>query len=330
MSNKQILVSICCITYNHEKFIHEAIDGFLMQQTNFDYEIIIANDCSPDNTDAIVQEYINHHPKGKLIKYFKHEQSLGMISNFIFALKQCTGKYIALCEGDDYWTDPLKLQKQVDFLENNPEYVACCHNVVVKNEFENEEHLMWQWNDNTDITLEDLALGNKIGTLSLIFRNDKEAINKTFEFFNRYPKSIVGDYILNLFLAERGKIKYFSELMGVYRVHKKSNYSILYRNNETYINLLENWLELLEILSSDFNKEIKKNLKSHWTYRADELRLLCIEEKNIKKATLISLKLLSKLIYWKGNKFRLFLSIFKKLLLLYLGFLINKFQCPNK
>ena len=127
MSNKNIMVSICCITYNHENFIRDAIEGFLMQQTNFDYEIIIANDCSPDNTDSFVKKYINNHPKGKLIKYFRHDKNIGVMPNFIFALKQCTGKYIALCEGDDYWTDPYKLQKQVDFLEANLDYTICFH-----------------------------------------------------------------------------------------------------------------------------------------------------------------------------------------------------------
>ena len=110
------------VTYNHEKFISEAIEGVLIQQTNFSFELIIANDASTDGSDKIINEFIANHPKGNLIKYFKHEKNVGMMQNFTFALGHCKGKYIALCEGDDYWTDPLKLQKQVDFLEANEDY----------------------------------------------------------------------------------------------------------------------------------------------------------------------------------------------------------------
>lgn len=116
------MVSVVMITYGHEKFIAEAIDGVLMQEINFPVELIIANDCSPDNTDIIIQKYIKEDPKGQIIKYFLQEKNIGMMPNFIIALHQAQGKYVAICEGDDYWTDPLKLQKQVNFLEEHEDY----------------------------------------------------------------------------------------------------------------------------------------------------------------------------------------------------------------
>ena len=107
------LVSIASITYNHEKFIAQAIDSFLMQETDFDFEIIIGEDCSTDDTLKIIKEYKAKYPD--IIKLITSESNVGMMTNFIRTLEACSGKYIALCEGDDYWTDTLKLQKQVNF-----------------------------------------------------------------------------------------------------------------------------------------------------------------------------------------------------------------------
>lgn len=118
----EIRVSVIMVTYNHEKFIKKAIEGVLMQEVNFDIELIIADDCSPDNTQKVVEELLKNHPKAHAVKYTKHLQNKGMQPNFIWAYQQCNGKYIAICEGDDYWTDPLKLEKQVDFLENNDQF----------------------------------------------------------------------------------------------------------------------------------------------------------------------------------------------------------------
>lgn len=109
-----VAVSVCMITYGHEKFIGQAIESVLMQQTNFAIELLIANDHSLDNTDQQIRHYIATHPKGHLIKYILREKNWQMMPNFINALQQCSGKYIALCEGDDYWTDPNKLQRQYE------------------------------------------------------------------------------------------------------------------------------------------------------------------------------------------------------------------------
>src|SRR6185312_2892285 len=113
------MVSVCMLAYNHEHYIAEAIEGVLMQQTNFEFELIISNDASSDRTHEVISEFAVNHPKGKRVKYFNQQRNLGMQCNFIFALKACKGKYIALCEGDDYWTDPLKLQKQVDYISSH-------------------------------------------------------------------------------------------------------------------------------------------------------------------------------------------------------------------
>ncbi|PTS92382.1 hypothetical protein DBR27_19765, partial [Flavobacterium sp. HMWF030] len=125
MKLDNIMVSVCVITYGHEKYIEQTIDGILMQEVDFDFELIISNDCSPDQTDEVVKSYLKDHPKSNKVKYFSHKKNMGAYQNFVFSLENSNGKYIALCEGDDYWTNPLKLQKQVDFLESNPDFSIC-------------------------------------------------------------------------------------------------------------------------------------------------------------------------------------------------------------
>lgn len=128
MNENQIVVTIRCLTYNHEPYIRQCLDGFVMQKTNFKFEAIVHDDASTDGTASIIREYAEKYPD--IIKpifetenqYSKKDGSLGRIMD-----AHTRGKYVAMCEGDDYWTDPLKLQKQVDFLESHPEYVMCSH-----------------------------------------------------------------------------------------------------------------------------------------------------------------------------------------------------------
>lgn len=119
------MVSVVMTTYNHYPYIREAIEGVLMQKTDFPVELIIGEDCSNDDTRKIVEEYSVRYPEK--IKPIFNEKSLGFLKNYKNTLQAVSGKYIAFCEGDDYWTDPLKLQKQVDFMETNLSYVACFH-----------------------------------------------------------------------------------------------------------------------------------------------------------------------------------------------------------
>jgi glycosyltransferase involved in cell wall biosynthesis len=120
-------VSVVMITYGHESFIEKAVEGVLMQKCDFEVELIIADDCSPDNTQAIVKNIIKKHPKSCWIKYTRHQKNKGVQSNFLWSLRKSLGKYIAICEGDDYWTDPLKLQKQVNFMDANQDTVLTYH-----------------------------------------------------------------------------------------------------------------------------------------------------------------------------------------------------------
>ena len=132
-----MMVSVCITTYNHEQFIAQALDGVLSQQTNFDYEILLGEDQSSDRTREIAKEYAARHPER--IRLFLHDyphdyQRNGGAKNFVHNIKNARGKYIALLDGDDYWTSPQKLQKQVDLLEAHPECSGCFHNVLMDHE----------------------------------------------------------------------------------------------------------------------------------------------------------------------------------------------------
>ncbi|KLT71204.1 glycosyltransferase family 2 protein [Flavobacterium sp. ABG] len=200
------------ITYGHESFIEEAINSVLMQEVDFDFELIISNDASPDNTDEIVRSIIKNHPLGYKIRYIKQEFNIGMMPNSVFILKECKGEFIAVCEGDDYWTDPLKLQKQVDFLENNPGFSLCFHNAILKSG-ENERKMLGELSKqifNTD----DILGQWFIPTASIVFRN--------------YPDFVIPDWFVNcqsgdipllLLLSLRGDFKYIDAVMSTYRHH---------------------------------------------------------------------------------------------------------------
>ena len=235
-------VSVVMITYGHENFIRQAIEGVLMQNCDFEVELIVANDCSPDNTDYIINDIIQNHPQGKWITYHKHPKNLGMMPNFIFALQQAQGEYIALCEGDDYWTDPFKLQKQVDFLEANPDYVLCFHKVkILKTNGELVDDFITKVPENYE-TQETLArLGNYIHTPSVVYRNIIGVL--PYEMMI----SPIGDYFLYLILAQHGKLKYFEEEMAVYR------FGVGIHSTQGQIKMAKSNFKLFTLLLSYFN-----------------------------------------------------------------------------
>jgi glycosyltransferase involved in cell wall biosynthesis len=205
-------VSVVMITYGHEKYIKDAIEGVLSQDCNFDFELILSNDASPDKTDYIINEIINEHPLAHKIKYTLHGKNIGMMPNSIFALTNCSGDYIASCEGDDYWTDSNKLQTQVDFLENNREYIMTFHAVDVLFANSNDYYKYPQPTKDT-LDLQDIIRNHYIATCSLVFRADR--------FKNGYPnwleKSISGDIPIEILLASEGLVKYFDKQMACYR-----------------------------------------------------------------------------------------------------------------
>lgn len=242
----EIRVSVIMVTYNHEAYISQAIEGVLMQKTNFNYELIVADDFSQDNNQNIIRRFAEENQE--IIKPILRNKNLGANQNWIDAFSRCTGKYIALCEGDDYWTDALKLQKQVDFLEANNDYSMCYHRV---NElFMNGRclpEIINKSNKEQTFTIYDLARVNFIHTPSVIFRKDH--INKLPNWFNESP---VGDYPLHMLNAKYGKIKYLPELMAVYRNLGQGTWSPL-----TNYERIKKWMLVLKLLLIEFEENAK-------------------------------------------------------------------------
>ena len=213
-----ILVAIRCITYNQEPYIRDCLEGFVMQKTNFKFVAIVHDDASTDNTATIIKEYAEKYPD--IIKpifetenqWSKKDGSLGRIMNA--AIEATGAKYVAMCEGDDYWTDPYKLQKQVDFMEANLEYSLCFHKVktlmVNTGEFK-EEFLIEDMSGKS--TILDLANGNYIHTPSVLYRRNKSVQEK----YARMMPCLPGDYVLWMLLAETGDIYKLEDPMAVYR-----------------------------------------------------------------------------------------------------------------
>ncbi len=216
-----LLVSICSITYNHAPYIRQCLDGMLMQKTDFAFEIIINDDCSTDGTTEIIREYAAKYPD--IIKPVYHDENLyskgvrGMFNKFVFP--KARGKYIALCEGDDYWTDPLKLQKQVDFLEAHPDYSMCFHNAIEKWEKNEKENSQFSNIENRDYDGVEMYKEWIVPTASVVIKKhvvDSEIYNRAIN----CEKIYYGDIILFLSAASVGKVKGMVDIMSVYRRHE--------------------------------------------------------------------------------------------------------------
>ena len=269
-------VSVVTITYGHEKYITETLDGVLMQQYEGPIEFIIANDNSPDATDEVVKKYFleNPAPSNFEIKYTKHETNKGMMPNFIWALEQATGKYIALCEGDDYWTDPQKLQRQVDFLEKNTDYSMVAENSKVLDERHNTSYVFSDKLNSCDVSTEEIIIGRKFHTASVLFRNENVKLPANY---GEYP---FGDTLLFALLAKTGKIKYEPNISLVYRRNDggastgKDRY--LWAQNVEKFNLLLN-----EYLDGKFKQIHWRNIYLNyysglkWSVKTGHIGLAC-------------------------------------------------------
>lgn len=247
MEQNTNLVSVCMITYKHDRFISQAILGVLDQNLNIDFELLIFDDNSPDNTEPIVKEIINRHPKGSLIKYFKNGLNLGVMQNFQNALMHCHGKYIALCEGDDFWINDQKIKKQISFLEKNPKYVACFHNALTKEGDEIIGNYSGRLNSGEIKTEDIIKVGGGIfPTASLVFRN------MVFFDFPKFDSFISGDRLLALNLIKNGKFYYFSDLMSVYRLHNQGVYTSILNDSYKKAKVYHSNLNLLNYFEEKY------------------------------------------------------------------------------
>lgn len=265
---KKPVVSICSITYNHEKYIAEAIESFLMQKTDFPFEIVIGEDCSTDNTRKIIEEYVEKYPN--IIRLIVSEDNVGMMKNFIRTLQACTGKYIAICEGDDYWTNEKKLQLQIEEMKKFPDVNMSFHPAYELKDGQRTGILLSDYEENNKIFTTSEVIqgeGHFSPTASLIIK--KDAINDLPNFCYKSP---IGDYMIQIFASLSAGALYISSPMSIYRRGHEGSFSSIDRNvsKEQYIteevrarlatiDLLENINNYLNQQYNDiFTREITK------------------------------------------------------------------------
>lgn len=246
------LISICCTTFNHEKYVRKTIEGFLLQKTTFPIEIIIHDDASTDGTKQIIEEYAKSD--SRFVTIFqtenKYSKKIKPWPNFVFP--KARGKYLALCEGDDYWIDPLKLQKQVDFLEANLDYGICFHEVkILEDNILKVDYITPKVSEVT--TIESLSTGNFLHTPSVILRNNF----KIPDWYNKVP---LGDWSLYMISIKDKKIKKLNDVMAVYRIHNLGVWS-----SKSQIQRIEGTIKTLDLLvaSGLFKSNVLSKLSSY-------------------------------------------------------------------
>lgn len=217
------VLSICCTTFNHLPYIRRCLDGFLEQSTKFRVEIVVHDDASTDGTADIVREYAARHPAlFKPILQTSNQYTQG-ISGFRLAMEAASGSYLAMCEGDDYWADPTKLQKQVDFLSRNPRYVVCFHDARVVNGSDTllQPSLLGDGN-RRDYSAEEMLAGAWLPTLTRCCRNVLRELPPEFD------KVLSGDLFLTVLFAQHGDGKYLDDIQpAAYRRHAGGVWSSL-------------------------------------------------------------------------------------------------------
>jgi glycosyltransferase involved in cell wall biosynthesis len=241
------------ITYSHESFIAEAIHGVLMQECDFDVELIIADDCSPDNTNRIIDSF-RSHPNFGWIKYTKHELNKGVNDNFIWAVGQAKGRYIAMCEGDDYWVDPHKLQIQVDFLEANENcgLIYSDYQMKVDNELIESQKIGRSFLNLNEYFSAGLPF---IFTGSWLLRNKISDLKLFSEKFGNLPGDVqVVCHVLNKGYA----VQFIDNEMGIYRILEESaSHSKIYDKDKDFSRV--RWL-LVNKYKSNLSKKIYKTV----------------------------------------------------------------------
>lgn len=258
------LVSVCMVSYNQEKYIRTAVESVLRQKTSFPFEIIISDDCSSDNTVNILYELKSSCDNE--ITILIGAQNIGYPNNQRRSLEAARGKYIALCDGDDYWTDSYKLQKQIDYLESNDDCAICFHNVV--NIYEDNltpRSLLNPLDFPSDLNCSDLILKKWfLATNSEVFR-------AKYLFFPDWYDSVLHiDYVLNVLVARNGRIHYMPDVMSVYR-HNAGSVSNKYANGK-YGYLLFHSQTMKKILLN------VKKLLPEYLWKDVEYKIRCYEE----------------------------------------------------
>lgn len=270
------MVSVTMITYNHQLYIAQAIEGVMEQKTNFKFVLVIGEDFGTDKTREIILEYQQKYPQKIILKLPK--SNLGMMENSISNKMFCNGKYIAECEGDDYWTDPFKLQKQVDFLESNSEYSGCFHNTMIIDETAIDKKLKpWKVYEKSIFSLKDvISKYSLFHTSSFVFRKELLTIP------NWHLKVVSGDLALFSNIASQGPLYRIDEYMSVYRKNEGG-----ITNAINIKNFHKGRIKLLKFYKQTFDKSVFCKIDEVTKFHKEELfKLKVTAFKNLLKKAL--------------------------------------------
>lgn len=276
-------VSVQMLAYEHGAFIKQAIEGVLMQKTKFKYELIIGEDCSTDNTRIICEKYAKQYPD--IINLLPSDRNLGMIENGNRTFRACTGKYIAICEGDDYWTHHSKLQKQVEFLEKHNNYSMCFHKAkVIYNDKFKKSRDFPNHSLKADINLTDIIEKKWfIPSSSICFRKNSLELPT-------WINHIFGvDMAIQLIMATKGEIRYIDKSMSAYRKHS-GGISRISKPGNSQLKLVETFSFFNYYTNFEYDNLIKNRIeeirKSHlkdllWRILSDKYDNICIFLRNL-------------------------------------------------
>ncbi|NFE95394.1 glycosyltransferase family 2 protein [Clostridium botulinum] len=302
--NNDVIVSIVVITYGHEKYIRQALDSVLMQTVNFNYEIIVGEDCSPDKTRKILKEYETNYPDRFIMIY--RERNVGARRNAYDVQKRCRGRYIAYLEGDDYWTDEYKLQKQVDFLESNKDFIAVTHKVTVVDENSNEKNEIYPCCKHNIYSLKHYKKDLLPSQSASILRRNYYKNYFYDDSILGDPKMWPGDRLNSLIMVSLGKVYCMKNVMSAYRHVTSSGTSFSATHKErTNKEKIDYYITLIKFNNEQLrNNDIKVFLK-------ERLMEAVIRHYGIKNFSSIKK-------YWnmekKEDKFIIFILIFIRLI----------------
>lgn len=290
-------VSIRCTTYNHHLYIEDALDSFLMQETSFPFEIVIHDDASIDNTKRIIEKYFKNYPR--IIRPIfeienQYSKGNGCLNKAI--IKYFRGKYVAFCEGDDYWIDNLKLQKQYDSMENNKDCFLCVHNTEIHNSDGTISYLpIRRFNEGVIESSEFLNTMSAYNFHTSSFFFNKEKLLKYYSEDLAFIKAVkVGDIPLLLYFGYIGNIYYISNLMSVYRKNNKSSWTEKHiKNKDMYVNTAKNMIDMInkfDIYTNGKYKEMRDKFIKNWEFniffRTNNYKKLMSKEYDRKRSTL--------------------------------------------
>ncbi len=273
------ILSVCIFTYNQAPYIADCLEGVLSQETDFDFEIVIGEDCSDDGTLQICESYAADNP-GR-IKLIKRPKNIGSFANSMHTLHACRGEFIALCEGDDFWTYKGKVQQQVQFLRTHPDYNLAFHDAGIINmhHVDNQIQKFSEYEfvgvdeKKKDYSLYDLLKGTLCPTASVVFRRPHE-----FKFPEWYTSLPFGDMSLFILVNWDAKVRYFNETWSVYRIHQASASSQPNMAKIYHLGKIRMYLRLYDTLPLKY-KNLLPNILRTYTKSVSDIRSLLKEDR---------------------------------------------------